>query len=584
MIGTRLGQYRIDALLGQGGMGAVYLATDEMLGRQVAIKVLRGDVHSEGTATERFRSEAQILSRLDHPHILRLYGFSEHDGVLYMVTEYVKGEALLRWLERHAAVDVPQAVEWASQVLDALDYAHQLGVVHRDIKPANILIDERNRARLLDFGIARIAGMDGLTRTGQAVGTLTYMAPEQVLDEPIDGRVDVYAFGVVLCQMLAGRRPHRATTTAGLLREIIEGPTPDVAAMLPPQAAPFAPLLVRALARHRDERTPSAAQMRLELHQAVAEAVSPPPLPEAPPAEGLAAVDPAAAAWSGSVAVPSSTGQVSTTGQTSTTQAGATIPVPPPIRRRGPGVLALAVPVLLVAGVTLGWFAFGRSRVATPQTGVETSAPVSTADAGTAPGAPLTDTTAAVPAARAPAMEAPAASSRPVSGGPPPPAAVAHGTPPPEASRPRDTRPVAPAERQASEPEDTGAEATPPPAPAPATPAPARGPTVEFKGMILIDRIDDEDEEIDVKVRLDSRRVVVVDEDNNAKRSIAYDSIARASYTTKKPGRFSFRRGPSHWLTLEIGITPVVLRMNSKTYEQLLTTLAARGVHVERHQ
>lgn len=102
--------------------------------------------------------------------------------------------------------------------------------------------------------------------------------------------------------------------------------------------------------------------------------------------------------------------------------------------------------------------------------------------------------------------------------------------------------------------------------------------------MILIDRIDDEDEEIDVKVRLDSRRVVVVDEDNNAKRSIAYDSIARASYTTKKPGRFSFRRGPSHWLTLEIGITPVVLRMNSKTYEQLLTTLAARGVHVERHQ
>ena len=282
MIGTRLGQYRIEALLGQGGMGAVYLATDEMLGRQVAIKVLRDDSRDEGIAMERFRKEAQILSRLDHPNILRLYGFSQDQGVLYMVTEYVRGEALQRRLELGIALEMTQVLEWASQVLEALDYAHQLGVVHRDIKPANILIDQRNRARLLDFGIARIVGVEGPTQTGHAVGTLTYMAPEQVLDEPIDGRADLYAFAVVLCQMFAGRRPYRSTTTAGLIREIVDGPPPEVAALLPSAALVFAPTLLHALARRPADRTPTAGRMRDELLGAAKGALLIPPGPSPP--------------------------------------------------------------------------------------------------------------------------------------------------------------------------------------------------------------------------------------------------------------------------------------------------------------
>uniref|UniRef100_UPI0025C03B23 serine/threonine-protein kinase n=1 Tax=Luteitalea sp. TaxID=2004800 RepID=UPI0025C03B23 len=331
MIGTRLGQYRIDALLGQGGMGAVYLATDEMLGRQVAIKVLRDDVDTQGTATERFRSEAQILARLDHPQILRLYGFSQHDGVLYMVTEFVRGEALLRHLERGTPLDTPQVLEWAGQVLEALDYAHGLGVVHRDIKPANILIDERNRARLLDFGIARIVGTDGPTQTGHAVGTLTYMAPEQVLDEPIDGRADIYAFAVVLCQMLAGRRPYRSTTTAGLIREIVDGPSPDFAVLLPPHTAMFAPALTRALARRPADRTPTAGQLRQELM-----AVAPVARPPLPLDETVVATE----------AAPP-------------TDPDRTVPVPPPLAHpRRPWALAWGVPaaVLLAVGAA-GWYA-----------------------------------------------------------------------------------------------------------------------------------------------------------------------------------------------------------------------------------
>ena len=576
MIGTRLGQYRIDALIGQGGMGAVYLATDEMLGRQVAIKVLREDADPEGSATERFRSEAQILSRLDHPYILRLYGFSRHEGVLYMVTEFVRGEALQRRLERGAILDTGQVLEWAGQVLDALDYAHELGVVHRDIKPANILIDERNRARLLDFGIARIVGTEGLTQTGHAVGTLAYMAPEQVLDEAIDGRADLYAFAVVLCQMLAGRRPYRATTTAGLIREIVDGPAPDVAVLLPPHAAAFAPALLHALARRPADRTPTAALMRQEL---MAVAVASPGVP-----------------------IHVASGEPTVGGAPHAPATAGAIPSPPPVPlRRRPGAIAYVVPaMLLLSGLGLAWYLRGPSRLVTPRVAM---APADTSPArGEWLPAERPTTTPAEPAVPAPLLaEPPVAATAPSTTSAAPPAAAPAARPTPGTARtsPPGQRTAAaagpaPALSAALESElapttapapAPASESAPSPEPAPdPAPAPAAVPaTVEFTDIILMDRVDDEDEELDVSVRLDARRVVVIDEDGIAKRSIAYEAIGRASYNTRKPGRFSLRRGPSHWLTLEVGTTPIVLRLNAKTYEQVLTTLAGHGVPVERN-
>jgi serine/threonine-protein kinase len=542
MIGTRLGQYRIDALLGQGGMGAVYLATDEMLGRQVAIKVLRDDVDTQGTATERFRSEAQILARLDHPQILRLYGFSQHEGVLYMVTEFVRGEALLRRLESGTPLDTSQVLEWAGQILEALDYAHGLGVVHRDIKPANILIDERNRARLLDFGIARIVGTDGPTQTGHAVGTLTYMAPEQVLDEPIDGRADIYAFAVVLCQMLAGRRPYRSTTTAGLIREIVDGPSPDFAVLLPPHTAMFAPALTRALARRPADRTPTAGQLRQELM-----AVAPVARPPLPLDETVVATE----------AAPP-------------TDPDRTVPVPPPTSRpHRAGPLAWVAPAALLLAVgAAGWYALapGPGRPEAPP-GPQAAVPPVPPPAQPAPVAgPLPETAAASPAVRL----------RP---------------PAPRAGAPGDAAgvsPSAPARREGvAAPTSDSTEAPPagtaePGSAAEATERPTGRPTLVFKDLLLIDRVDGEDEEFDVSMRLDGRRLVLIDEDGVARRSLAYSTIARATYNARRPGRFSLRRGPSHWLTLEVGITPVVVRLNGKTYEQVLRALQDRGVHVER--
>ena len=581
MIGTRLGQYRIDALLGQGGMGAVYLATDEMLGRQVAIKVLRDDVDVQGTATERFRSEAQILSRLDHPNILRLFGFSQHEGVLYMVTEFVKGEALQRRLERGVTIDPPQVVVWASQVLDALDYAHQLGVVHRDIKPANILIDDRNRARLLDFGIARIVGTDGPTQTGHAVGTLTYMAPEQVLDEAIDGRADLYAFAVVLCQMFAGRRPYRSTTTAGLIREIVDGPPPDVAALLPPQAAAFAAALMHALARYPADRTPSAGVMRDELVAAAKEpplapsAVAAPPVSPPPPiVPPLVQVAGAGMPPYGSVGgtPPVGPGPV-------TTATDRTLSVP---QTKRPVAMALVVPavLLLVAALGAGWYVVGRQRNAAP-TAVPTTPTTSATPAppiplsSDTPVAPLGPTTTSEPAA-APVVDVPPPSTAPA-------AKTARNLPPRTTSIPAGPIDATPVPEAAPTPASAPVvEATAPPPEAVSPPAAAVPATIEFKDMILMDRVDDEDEEIDVSVRLDDRRVMVFDEDGIAKRSIAYDAIARATYNSRRPGRFSLRRSSSHWLTLEVDTTPIVLRLNGRTFEQVLTTLQGHGVHVVR--
>lgn len=422
------------------------------------------------------------------------------------------------------------------------------------------------------------------------------MAPEQVLDETIDGRADLYAFAVVLCQMFAGRRPYRSTTTAGLIREIVDGPSPDVAALLPPETAVFAPALLRALARHPADRTPTAGRMRDELVAAAKGPLLPPPIlpplnEKAIPTASAPMLD-ATRAATGGFAIDNSANRVATGLYGGATDS--TLAVPPPMSRvRRAGGLVLVVPaVLLLTAAAVGWYVFGPSRPETPPVAVarSESTPPSTPPQTVPPSPETTDPDA-------------------VSQTPPPSDGLAVASPTAAPETPSTAAPAARGARSAPTAR-AGAGAAPAPAtggsvalPAPdtatpaATPEPVEAPrapvsvpsttvatpaTAVFKGMILMDRIDDEDEELDVSVRLDARRVVVLDEDGIAKRSIGYDSIARATYNSRKPGRFSLRRGPSHWLTLEVGTTPIVLRLNGRTYEQVLTALQGHGVRVER--
>ena len=213
---TLAGRYRLERELGAGGMATVWLADDQRHGRRVAIKVLHPEL-SVVLGPERFLAEIRTTANLQHPHILPLFDSGSAEGLLYYVMPYVEGETLRTRLERERQLPVPEAVRFATEVADALDYAHRHGVVHRDIKPENILLQD-GHVVVADFGIAlavQQAGGSRMTQTGLSLGTPHYMAPEQAMGErTIDARADVYALGAVTYEMLAGAPPACWTASA----------------------------------------------------------------------------------------------------------------------------------------------------------------------------------------------------------------------------------------------------------------------------------------------------------------------------------------------------------------------------------
>jgi len=205
-IGQRVGEYQVLALLGAGGMGQVYSARNVISGRIEAMKVLLPDFNAEAEVATRFTVEIRTLAALDHPNIAQLRTAFEYEKQLVMVMEFVEGTTLEK-LPGARPMLVSDAINYSTQVLAALTYAHSKGVTHRDIKPANIMITSHGLVKLMDFGIAKSNNDQQLTRPGTTVGSLYYMSPEQVRGDTVDARSDVYSFGVTLYQMLTGRRP-----------------------------------------------------------------------------------------------------------------------------------------------------------------------------------------------------------------------------------------------------------------------------------------------------------------------------------------------------------------------------------------
>jgi len=210
-LASRLPQYEIQTLLGRGGMGAVYRARQRKLDRLVAIKLLLPDLDDDPEFAERFAREARTLARLNHPGIVGIHDFGEADGIFYLIMEYVEG-ANLRELMASGRMTPRDALALIPQICDALQFAHDAGIVHRDIKPENILVDQDGRVRIADFGLAKLVDGEqptiGLTRTHQGMGTPHYMAPEQVgAASQVDHRADIYSLGVVLYEMLTGELP-----------------------------------------------------------------------------------------------------------------------------------------------------------------------------------------------------------------------------------------------------------------------------------------------------------------------------------------------------------------------------------------
>ena len=258
-------RYEVESTLGRGGMAQVYRATDRVLGRPVAVKVLSRKLSGDAKFLTRFRREAQASAGLNHPHVVSVYDTGAHDELHYIVMEYVEGETLGALMAREGPLPPERAVHIAADVAEALEAAHRKGLVHRDVKPGNVMIDPEGRVKVMDFGIARAAADDTLTQTGLVLGTAAYLSPEQARGEAIDARSDIYSLGCVLYEMLTGRTPFEADSSVAMAYKHVNE-EPDAPAGIP---ADIAAVVMRSLEKDPDRRFQSAAQMQAALRAAL---------------------------------------------------------------------------------------------------------------------------------------------------------------------------------------------------------------------------------------------------------------------------------------------------------------------------
>ena len=270
-LGTDFAGHRIDAFVGQGGMGLVFRATDLALGRTVALKVIAPDAAGNPVFRARFERECRVAAAIDHPHVVQIYHAGQDDGLLYLTMRYIDGTDLRRLLRRENRLDPARAVAIAAQLAGALDEAHALGLVHRDV----VLLAQRSghdHAYLTDFGITRRAGDEHLTRTGVALGSVDYIAPEQARGADVDARADIYSLACVLFQMLTGSVVFDRDNDLEKLWAHVHDPPRRLVALNPELSPGLQDVLDRALAKHPGDRQQSATQLAKDATDAIAQA------------------------------------------------------------------------------------------------------------------------------------------------------------------------------------------------------------------------------------------------------------------------------------------------------------------------
>ena len=270
MIGTLLStRYRLESKLGSGGMSTVYLAIDETLGRQVAVKVLHREISDQPDQIERFRREARAVAQLSHPNLVGVIDAGEDGGYPYIVFEYVKGVTLKERIAESGRLPTDEATAYAIEIGRGLAAAHAARLIHRDVKPQNVLIDADGRAKITDFGIARSLEVHGLTATGRVLGTTDYVSPEQAMGKEVDARTDVYSLGVVLFEMLTGDVPFIAETQVGVAMKHVNELMPDVQERRPETSAALAAAVDQATAKQPADRYPDMTEFLRDLEGAL---------------------------------------------------------------------------------------------------------------------------------------------------------------------------------------------------------------------------------------------------------------------------------------------------------------------------
>lgn len=265
----KIGKYKTIEVLGKGGMGIVYKALDPDIHREVAIKTIRFDLVAEGSEKEdlmgRFMREARAAGKLSHPNIITIYDVGREKDLTYIVMQYVEGPSLQKIIASKKKLSYEEIIKLMDQLCDALDYAHQRGIIHRDIKPANILTDKAGKPFVADFGLARVE-TSTITQTGTTVGTPSYMSPEQVMGKGVDNRSDIFSLGVVLYELLTGERPFSGDNVTSIIYKIINEEPPSAAEIkknLPPG---FETVIHRSLAKDVKNRYKSCRHFLEDLH------------------------------------------------------------------------------------------------------------------------------------------------------------------------------------------------------------------------------------------------------------------------------------------------------------------------------
>src|SRR5882757_7463834 len=260
----KIGKYDVTDKLGEGGMGVVYKGIDPGIGRPVAIKMMTGGFAENPDLLKRFQREAQSAGTLQHPNIVIIYELGTHEGSPYMAMEFIAGESLESMVSSHKRMSLVEKTEIMIQVLEGLQYAHEHGIVHRDIKPGNIMLLKDGTVKIVDFGIARISD-NSMTKTGQIVGTINYMSPEQFNGHVVDGRTDVFSAAVLFYEFLTGVLPFDGAETPSVILKILNEPPPPLKEHLQEFPEQLETIVHKALAKDREERFSSADDFAFDL-------------------------------------------------------------------------------------------------------------------------------------------------------------------------------------------------------------------------------------------------------------------------------------------------------------------------------